>query len=141
VVISLTASGIHEEHHAQLLTGLNNYRECGYRIALNIGHHISSDRVLQLIKRLAPDYVSLTAPDENYTCLSSNATLATALKKLQELVTSLKGQTILQNVDRSEQSGCATQVGFDFVQGSYYEKSPDMLKRPKNNVKNYSYID
>ena len=144
VVISLSASGIHEVHHHELLKGLNNYRDCGYKIALNIGHLISADRILNLIKLLSPDFVCVTAPHENYGNLAQHPTLSSALRQLQEMVSSLGGEIIFQEVTQPEQDLCATQIGFNFVQGAYYEKlsKPNAgLVSHKRQVREYSYAN
>lgn len=142
VVISLAASGIHEEHHNHLLQGLNNYRDCGYKIALNLGHFISSDRALSLIQQLNPDYVSLTAPNENDANL--NVSLTRALHHLKEWVSSLGGQLIFQEVRQTEQALTAIEIGLDLVQGIYYEKSPNAglsLVKHKHKLRDYSDSD
>jgi EAL domain-containing protein (putative c-di-GMP-specific phosphodiesterase class I) len=124
VVISLAASGIQQTHHDLLLRGLNNYRECGYKVALNVGHLISAEPVLNLIKALAPDYVSVSAPYR--TAARLNPSLSSALQNLTRLVCSLEGQTILQEINQAEQALVAAQVGIDLVQGKVYEKTPDI---------------
>lgn len=132
MVISLAADGIHYAHH---LEGLNNYRQCGYKIALNVGHLVSADKLLNLIKTVVPDYVRVIATND-----SSDSSII-ALDTLQKLVTSLGGRTIFQNVQHVEQAVCSSQIGFDLVQGSYYEEVPDnTVGYSKSCVKNYSYI-
>jgi EAL domain-containing protein (putative c-di-GMP-specific phosphodiesterase class I) len=125
VVISMTIGGVHPEHYPKLLRGLKNYRECGYQIALNIGHLISADKTIALINQLSPDYVIVAAPNEICSNLSDNSSLIAALRRLKELTTSLDGQTILQEVKQFKQSLCAVKIGFDLVQGDYYEKLPN----------------
>lgn len=136
VVISMTTTGIHQEHYQQLLQGLNNYRECGYKIALNIGHLISSDKTISFINQLSPDYVIVSAP------FNLNSSLIIALRNLKETTTSLGGKIILKNVKQPEQGLCATQIGFDLVHGEYYETSPDFqtgFVKNRHDIKNYSY--
>lgn len=128
VVISMTIEGVHQEHYPQLLQGLKNYRECGYQIALNIGHLISADKMLTFINQLAPDYVIVAAPHESYASLTANSSLITALQNLKKLIGSLAGKTILQNVTQPEQALIAVQIGFDLVQGAYYETLPEFKK-------------
>lgn len=131
IVISLAADGIHYAHHFE---GLNNYRECGYKIALNVRHLTSTDKLLNLVKTIAPDYVRLTAPNN-----SSDRSITT-LDTLRKLATSLGGRTIFQNVQHIEQDLSASEIGFDLVQGSYYEEVPNTVGHSKSCVKNYSYI-
>lgn len=143
VVISMTITGVHELHYPQLLKGLNNYRECGYKIALNIGRLISADKTILFINQLSPDYVIVTAPNESYSCLSLNSSLMAALQHLKELTASLGGQIMLQDVNKPEQGLCAAQIGFDLVEGAYYKKIAGNkldLMAPKSDAKNYSYI-
>lgn len=128
VVISMTTTGIHPAHYPKLLQGLENYRECGYQIALNVGHLFSADKNIALIKELVPDYVIVSAPNERYAGLNLNSSVMTALRRLKELTASLGKQIILQDVEQPEQDWYAMQIGFDFVQGSYYENLPEVNK-------------
>jgi EAL domain-containing protein (putative c-di-GMP-specific phosphodiesterase class I) len=133
IMISLSASGIHEVHHHELLNGLNNYRELGYKIALSIGHLISADRILNLIRLLSPDFVIVTAPHKNYGSLAPNSTPFVALQRLKEIIAGLGGQVIFQDIKYPEQELCAAQLDFDFVQGAYYEK----LSKPNADLLNH----
>jgi EAL domain-containing protein (putative c-di-GMP-specific phosphodiesterase class I) len=141
IVISMMITGVHQIHFPQLLKGLNNYRDHGYQIALNIGNLVSADKTINLIKQLCPDYIIVTAPNESYASLGLNASLTKAFRHLKELTAVLHGKMILQEVKQPEQELCATQIGFDLVQGVYYEKLPDVFEKPESHVKNYHYID
>jgi EAL domain-containing protein (putative c-di-GMP-specific phosphodiesterase class I) len=121
IVISMTTSGIYEAHHEQLLKGLKNYRDCGYKIALNIGYLFSADRVLDLINKASPDYITVNAPNQSYATLDLNVTLFPLLNRLKELVNSVGGKSIMQGIDLADQALIAKKVGFDLVQGSYYQ--------------------
>lgn len=147
VVVSMTIAGVHQEHYPKLLQGLNNYRECGYQIALNIGYLISADKTLDLIKQLAPDYVIVAAPNESYARVSLNASLIAALEHLKKLTVSLGGKIILQDVQRAEQTLCAVQLGFDAIQLSFdlaqeaFYENLSSFKDYKTELNELNYLD
>lgn len=142
VVISMSITGVHQAHYPQLLAGLNNYRKCGYKFALNIGHLISADKTIAFINQLAPDYVIVAAPHADYNNFNFDSSLMVALRNLKTLTSSLGGKMILKNVKSSEQIACAEQIGFDFIQRGYCEKQTahkiKEIKYPPG-IRQYSY--
>ena len=142
IVISLAITGVHEAHNSQLLQGLNNYRECGYKIALNVGHLISADKAISFINKISPDYVIVSAPNENYANFNLNSSLMLALKNLKNITHSLGGKTILKNIKQSEQGLCAAQIGFDLIEGDYYESQPNfhgIVIKNNHDISNHIY--
>ncbi|MGJ0491789.1 EAL domain-containing protein [Methylobacter sp.] len=121
VVIAMTVNNFYSLHPAQLLEGLNNYRNRGYRIALNLVSLHAARNVRDLITQLAPDYLRINAPRLDQA--TTDSTLLSTLTSLKALADSVAGQTILQQVDRKEQATLANQSGFDLVQGSFYEEA------------------
>lgn len=143
IVISMTIAGVYQEHYPQLLQGLNNYRECGYKISLNVGHLISADKTISFINQLSPDFVIVTAPNDSYNNMDSNSSLMSALRNLKKQVNSIGGKTILKDVRNSEQALCVAHIGFDLVQGDYYDEAPAFhtsLVTYKRNIENHDYI-
>lgn len=129
VVISMTVNNFYALHHTQLLEGLNNYRQRGYQIALNVGHLYSANGVVDLISKLSPNYLSVTAPDSVTRALDLDNAWPSALSALTELVALVGGKTILQQVDQKEQAFIVNRMKFDLVQGKYYDKlSTDHLR-------------
>ncbi len=118
VIISMSTTGTHQLHYPQLLKGLNNYRECGYKIALNIGYMISADKTINLIKQLRPDYIIVKTPNENYLELTGHSVLLSSLTYLRGLMTYLGGKIIMQQVESPEQIFIANKVGCDLIQGN-----------------------
>jgi EAL domain-containing protein (putative c-di-GMP-specific phosphodiesterase class I) len=120
VVISMTVNNFYSLHPARLLEGLNNYRNRGYRIALNLVSLYAAHNVRDLITKLAPDYLRINAPRPDRDATDGTAVLQ-ALKNLKALADSVAGQAILQQIERKEQAALAAQAGFDLVQGGFYE--------------------
>ncbi|WP_442497941.1 hypothetical protein [Methylobacter sp. sgz302048] len=120
VVISMTVNNFYSLHPARLLEGLNNYRNRGYRIALNLVSLYAAHNVRDLITKLAPDYLRINAPKPDQDAADGIAVLQ-ALKNLKALADSVAGQAILQQIERKEQAALAAQAGFDLVQGDFYE--------------------
>lgn len=144
VVISMTLTGVHQEHYPQLLQGLKNYRERGYKIALNIGHLISADKTISFINQLYPDFVIVTAPNDSYNSLNLNSSLMTALHHLKELTSLSAAKTIFKDVTNAEQALCAVHIGFDLVQGDYYETAPEFytnMAKYKRNIVDLNYTN
>ncbi|MBF6650052.1 hypothetical protein [Methylobacter sp. BlB1] len=120
VVISMTVNNFYSLHPARLLEGLNNYRNRGYRIALNLVSLYAAHNVRDLITKLAPDYLRINAPKPDRAATDGVAVLQ-ALENLKALADSVAGQAILQQIERKEQAALAAQAGFDLVQGGFYE--------------------
>ncbi len=121
VAISMTINNFYALHHAQLLNGLNNYRQRGYRIALNLGSLYAANGLRDLIKKLAPNYIRVNAPSADTQQQTSPIWLP-AFKTLTELQNINGGQIILQQVGLKEQAHIAASARFGLVQGDYYEK-------------------
>ena len=122
VAISLAVNQFYALQHEQLLEGLNNYRQRGYQIALNVGYLYSANGLVDFIEKLAPNYLRVNVPVAESTSLDSDIIWPSALKSLKELINLLHGQTILQKLNKQEQLFIASSVGFDLVQGDYFDK-------------------
>lgn len=127
IVISMAVNNFYALHHDQLLEGLNNYRQRGYQIALNIGHLYSANGLVDFITKLSPKYLRVNVPDTNNS--ETDIVGLSALNTLKELQRLVGGQTILQQVKRKEQAAIASELECDLVQGGYYDKlSEDYLR-------------
>lgn len=116
IVLAVTSSYV--KYNEALIRGLSNYRKRGYQIALRFDHLISDKHAFELIEKLTPDYVSLSARQIEH------ADGHNALKKLQALkhaISLTQGKGILRQIDRKKSELLARQSGFDFVEGSYYD--------------------
>lgn len=122
VVISMAVNPFYILHHNQLLAGLNNYRKRGYQIALNIGRWYSANGLVDFVTKLAPNFVRIDVPEHNPHALKAETPWPYALDSLQQLVTLIGGQSILQQVNYQDQAFTASAAGFDWVQGGYYDK-------------------
>ncbi len=127
IVISMAVNSFYALHHAQLLDGLNNYRQRGYRIALNLGNLYSANGLVDFIAKLSPKYLRVNAPDIDSP--DAEVVWPSALSALKDLQGLVGGQTILQQVNRKQQAFIAPTAGFDLVQGLYFDKlSEDYLR-------------
>lgn len=121
IVISTTINSFYALNHTQLLDGLNNYRQRGYQIALNIGSLYAAKGLRDLIDKLSANYLRINAPGTE-TSQHSNINLLLALNSLTEQQNLIGGQTILQQVKQKKQADIATSARFNLVQGDYYDK-------------------
>lgn len=127
VVIILAVNSQYAKHFQELVTGLDNYRNRGYQIALKFDYVAQESQSFDLIAKLSPNYISLSARQINH--VRDNA-LPEKLRDLRELVASTGGKSILQQIDQKESDLLARNAGFELVQGSYYERysTPSLLR-------------
>lgn len=121
VVISMQVDHFYALHHTQLLAGLNNYRQHGYKIALTVGNPDADNGLQELITKLSPDYLRISAPGaepEN----DGSSVWGPALKSLLELQELHGGQTVIQQVEHKYQASIAATAGFNLVQGRYFDR-------------------
>lgn len=122
IVISVAVANADMPKPIQLLEGLGNYQQRGYRIALTLGDPCPTGELLAFIAELAPDYLRVDAPVSE----SGQADALDALKELQAIAGS---RLILQQVDQRNQAYSDATAGVDLVQGRYYDKlSMDYLR-------------
>ena len=121
IVISMAVNSFYALHHAQLLDGLNNYRQRGYQIALNIGSLYAAHGLRDLIDKVSANYLRISAPD-TATIQYSNSNWLLTLNALTELQRLIGGQTILQQVKQKNQADIAISARFNLAQGDYYDK-------------------
>jgi hypothetical protein len=118
IVIVLDVYSQYAPYYQQLINGLNNYRRRGYQIALNFDYLAQGGQAFDLIARISPNYVSLSA--RNMENQVHDDTLLAKLHQLKTRVASTGGQTILQQIDEKKSDLLARNTGFDLVEGGYY---------------------
>jgi EAL domain-containing protein (putative c-di-GMP-specific phosphodiesterase class I) len=128
VVIIMAVNSQYARHFQELVTGLDNYRHRGYQIALKFDYVAQESQSYDLIAKLSPNYISLSA---RHLDQLRDSALFEKLRDLRELVTSTGGQTILQQIDQKKSDLLARNTGFDLVQGSYYERHSAPVFTPK----------
>ena len=121
VVIIMAVNSHYARHYQELVTGLDNYRQRGYQIALKFDYVAQESQSFELINRLSPNYVSLSARRLDQV---KDDTLIEKLRALSALVASVGGKSILYQIDQKKSGSLARDTGFDLVQGSYYERTP-----------------
>lgn len=117
VIVLAVTGGSYLTYSAALITGLTNYRKRGYQIALCFDHLISDAHAADLIHKLTPDYVSLSARQME---AESGGNALKKLHALKRVITSTQGQGILRQIDRKQSELLARHSGFDLVEGRYY---------------------
>ncbi len=117
VVIGLSVHSQYARYFQQLLEGLNNYRHQGYQIALKFDYKTRDKTTLDLITKLSPNYVIVSADDLN---LSDNNPTQEFLRELTSVVTAVNGQSILRNINQKHTDSIAHANNFGLVEGSFY---------------------
>ena len=118
VVIVLAVNSQYARYYQELINGLENYRRRGYQIALKFDYLAQDSNVFDLIAKISPNYVSLSA--RNLEDQVHDETLQAKLQQLKTQVASTGGQSILQQIDEKKSDLLARNAGFDLVEGGYY---------------------
>ena len=126
VVIIMAVNSQYARHFQELVTGLDNYRHRGYQIALKFDYVAQESQSFDLITKLSPNYVSLSARQLEQV---RDSNIFEKLSGLRERVTLAGGQSILQQIDQKKSDQLARNTGFDLVQGSYYERYSTQVLR------------
>ena len=141
VVIVLAVNSQYARYYQELINGLENYRRRGYQIALKFDYLAQESQAFDLITKISPNYVSLSA--RNMEDQVHDDTLLAKLHQLKTQVASVGGQSILQQIDEKKSDLLARNTGFDLVEGGYYRAIAfDYLSNSKSdhydlNVTNY----
>lgn len=119
VVIGLKINQDYTHFYPLLLKGLQNYQKRGYRLNLGLAYPADDKAVNDFISRAAPDFVGLSALDLDQA--RDNRKLEN-LQKIERLVTSLNGRTVLFDIEDKRNAALTRQAGFGLVQGRYFEQ-------------------
>jgi hypothetical protein len=117
VVIVLSVHSQYARHYRELLAGLDNYRHQGYQIALKFDYRAKDETALDLIAKLSPNYVSVSAKHLDH---GNDSAVLDNLDELTTVVSSVNGQSILQQVNQKKIDTLARDAHFDLVEGAYY---------------------
>jgi hypothetical protein len=118
VVVVLSVSSQYAPYYQELINGLHNYQRRGYQIALKFEYLGQESEAFDLIAKISPNYVSTSA--RNLEGQIHDEPLLAKLQQLKTRVTSVGGQSILQQIDEKKSDLLARNVGFDLVEGGYY---------------------
>jgi hypothetical protein len=118
IVIVLDVHSQYARYYQELIKGLDNYRRRGYQISLNFDCLAQEGEAFDLIAKISPNYVSLSA--RNMLDQVHDDTLLTKLQQFKTRVASVGGQSILQQIDEKKSDLLARNTGFDLVEGGYY---------------------
>lgn len=122
VAIVLVVYSQYARYYRELINGLDNYRRRGYQIALKFDYLAEESKAFELIAKISPNYVSLSA--RKLANKVHDDTLMAKLQQLKGLVSSTGGQSILQKIDEKKSDLMARNIGFDLVEGGYYRAIP-----------------
>ncbi len=113
VVIEINESAVRQEDLLEY--AIKNYRERGYRIAIDdFGREHSN---LERLWRLSPDYVKFDGSIVQQA--ESNTRLQKVLPKLVEIVRDLGAQTIVEGIETQVQQDLAIHAGASLLQGYF----------------------
>ena len=118
IVIILAVNSQYARYYQELINGLDNYRRRGYQISLNFDCFAQESEAFDLIAKISPNYVSLSA--RNMEDQVHDDTLLEKLQQLKTRVASAGGQSILLQIDEKKSDLLARNTGFDLVEGGYY---------------------
>lgn len=118
VTIGLTINSVYARLYPTLLKGLENYQRRAYRILLKFDVNVLPKATEELILRLAPDFVGVSAINLDQIRDSQQLT---KLHDLHSLTASVHGRSILFDVEDKRHANLARQIGFNLVQGDYLE--------------------
>jgi EAL domain-containing protein (putative c-di-GMP-specific phosphodiesterase class I) len=118
VAIGLKVSPDYARVYSSLLKGLYNYQDRGYRVALKLDYYSLDKSAFELISRTAPDFVAMSA--EHLDGIRDNR-LPEKLSQLCQLVASMDGRSVMLDIEDKRNAALARQMGFDLVQGAYFE--------------------
>ena len=117
-IIVLAITRHYVTYNEALIRGLKNYRQRHYKIALRFDYLVSEKHAFELISKLSPDYVSLSARQME---MESGESALKKLQTLKNVMNATQSLGILRQVDRRKSEILAESSGFDFVEGRYYE--------------------
>ncbi len=118
IVIVLVVDNQYAFYYPDLVNGLDNYRRRGYQIALKFDYQVLQRQALDLITKIAPNYVSFAARNMKDQLLDD--ILLEKLFEFRGRVASVGGQSILQKADERNFDLLFRYAGFDLVEGGYY---------------------
>jgi hypothetical protein len=106
------------KYNESLIRGLSNYRRRGYQIALRFDALLSDKHISELIFKLSPDYVSLSARQIS---LEHRHYALEKLLAFKRIISRAQGKGILRRVDDLKEPCLVRDSGFEFVESRHYE--------------------
>lgn len=131
VAIALKVGYEYSRVYPALLKGLYNYQKRGYKIALKFDYYNLDKSTLDLISRAGADLVGMSAV--NLDGIRDNR-LPEKLRQLCHLVTAMDSRSLMLDINDKRTAEFARQMGFNFVQGAYFEQH-----KPVHNASGFSY--
>lgn len=122
IVICLRISSVYANYFQALLKGLENYRQRNYRVALRFEFSTLSDSAMQLIAKISPDFVGVSA---THGAAIEDHQIMIKLHRLCALARRENARTAMFDVADRRTAVLAEKTGFDWVQGHYVEQVSD----------------
>lgn len=119
VVIGLTINSVYSRFYASLLKGLENYQRRGYRLALKLEPQVLDKSSHDLVTRAGADFVGLSSEKIE---LTRDSQILAKVQQLIQQTMSIGGRSILFNIVDKRQAELAQQLGFDLVEGKFFEE-------------------
>jgi hypothetical protein len=119
IAIVLAINSQYGPYHRELINGLNNYRHRGYQISLKLDYLSQKSELLDLIREISPNYVSLSARNIDTQVDDHNL-----LKQFTDQINLSGGQSILYQIDDQSSDSLARNTYFTIVEGNYYRTIP-----------------
>ena len=135
VAIGLTLEQVHARFFPAFLKGLHNYQRRGYRLALKFNGYALEKPVFELIEKIAPDFVGISAQGLEQI---QDASTFGKIQQLNSLTASIEARSLLLHVEDKFQAELARKAGFNLVQGDYFEQAITSVNRPDTRLSSAS---
>ncbi|MFC7418636.1 EAL domain-containing protein [Iodobacter arcticus] len=122
VVLEIIEAAIPDAQEADLIRAVRNYRQRGYRIALDDYGHANLSRLLSL----APEIVKLDKALIH--AAEGNSKAQRLLSQLVEMLHGIESQVVIEGIESAKQLAIAKESGADFLQG-YFLAEPKYLNK------------
>lgn len=134
IVIVLTINSQYNRFYKQLINGLANYRQRGFEIAFKFDYLPNNNQAFDFIDELTPNYLVLSARQLEQVRESN---LLNNLHRLKDRISAIGGISILHEIDDRRSAALARNIGFDWVEGAYFEQTP-LREQAAAKAENYS---
>jgi len=119
ITLSLLIDDVYLRFYSALIKGLDNYRRRGYRVALRFDYPLLEKTAIELLSRVAPDFITLSA---EYLELKHDNRILGKLIQFTDLADSIGSSSIMLKVDDKRSIILARQANFELAQGKYFER-------------------
>ncbi|MDD4915697.1 MAG: hypothetical protein PHW13_11755 [Methylococcales bacterium] len=119
VTIGLTVNSIYARLYPVLLKGLENYQRRGYRLMLKFDLPAVDKSAAELIARVSPDFVGLSAQNIDQ---ARDGDVLMKLQALTGMAATVNAKSILFDIEDERSADLARQSGFELLHGEFFEQ-------------------